>query len=365
MFSERLKKLVPYTAGEQPQDRSYIKLNTNENPYPPSPQVHELLTSFPAERLRLYPDPKCIKLRETMAEELGLDEENVFVGNGSDEVLSLAFFAFFDSSRGPLLFPRHTYSFFPVYCDFYGIEFERVPLERDYSLKLSRFLERPESCGIAFPNPNAPTGISVGLRELQDLLEHYPQDRLVLVDEAYVDFGTESAVELCRAWKNLLVVQTVSKGKSLAGIRLGFAFGQPPLIEALMAAKDSFNSYPVDAIAQQVGIAAISDSAYYRSINALVVETRGRLAASLAEMGWVVLPSKANFLFAAHPTIGGGEVYKRLKERGILVRHFAKDEISRFVRITIGRPEEMDRLVEAVAELGFPERDSSRGAQNG
>ncbi|HUX20190.1 MAG TPA: histidinol-phosphate transaminase [Spirochaetia bacterium] len=351
IFSARLKSLVPYTAGEQPQDRSYIKLNTNENPYPPSPQVQEILGTFPAERLRLYPDPQCIRLREAVAEETGLEPENIFVGNGSDEVLSFAFFSFFDSTRGPLLFPRHTYSFFPVYCDFYRIEYVRVPLEEDFSLRLSRFLEEPESCGIAFPNPNAPIGRAVQLEEITRLLEQYPSDRLVLLDEAYVDFGAQTAVGLCRDWDNLLVVQTVSKGRSLAGIRLGFAFGQKPLIDALNAAKDSFNSYPVDAVAQEVGIAAMTDSAYYQSINSAVVATREDFAARLRETGWRVLPSKANFVFASHPTLSGEMVYTTLKRRGILVRYFAKEEINRFVRITIGRPEDMERFIEVVREL--------------
>lgn len=351
MFSKRLKDLVPYTAGEQPQDRSYIKLNTNENPYPPSPHVHEVLESFPAERLRLYPDPSCLRLREAVAEETGLEPENIFVGNGSDEVLSFAFFSFFDSHRGPLLFPKHTYSFFPVYCDFYGIEFTRVPLEEDFSLRLSRFHEQPESCGLAFPNPNAPIGRAVDLEDITSLLEHYPSDRLVLVDEAYIDFGAQSAVTLCREWENLLVVQTVSKGKSLAGIRLGFAFGQKPLIDALNAAKDSFNSYPVDAVAQEVGIAAMTDAAYYRSINSSVIATRESFSARLSEMGWRVLPSKANFVFASHPTLGGEMVYTTLKKRGILVRYFAKEGINRFVRITIGRPEDMETFIAVVKEL--------------
>lgn len=352
MFSTRLKALVPYTAGEQPQDRSYIKLNTNESPYSPSPRVSETLASFPAERLRLYPDPKCRRLREAVADETGLEPQSIFVGNGSDEVLSLAFFSFFDSGRGPLLFPRHTYSFFPVYCNFYDIEYEQVPMEGDFSLRLSRFLDFERSCGVAFPNPNAPTGIAVGLTEIRNLLEHYPRDRVVLVDEAYIDFGAESAASLCSEWENLLVVQTLSKGRALAGIRLGFAFGQKPLIDALMAAKDSFNSYPVDALAQEVGIAAVSDSVYYRSINAKIAQTRDELAVSLRGLGWTVLPSKANFVFAAHPTLGGKELYRRLKERGILVRHFDKDGIRQFVRITIGRPEEMEQLISAVTELG-------------
>jgi histidinol-phosphate aminotransferase len=351
MRSQRLKRLVPYTPGEQPQDRSYLKLNTNENPYPPSPLVEDVLASFAAADLRRYPDPRCLKLREGAAEEAGVDPDWVFAGNGSDEVLSLAFFSFFDSSRGPLLFPKHTYSFFPVYCNFYDIEYERIPLERDFSLEPSRFLDTPGSCGIVFPNPNAPTGIAVERGKIENLLEHYPNDRLVLVDEAYVDFGAESCVELCRDRSNLLVVQTVSKSKSLAGMRLGFAYGQPKLIDALFAAKDSFNSYPVDAIAQAVGVAAMNDGPYYKSMSDRVIATRGRFTAALRELGWHVLPSKANFVFAAHPSLTGGEVYRLLKEQGILVRHFTSQEIERFVRITIGLPEDMETLSGALAQL--------------
>lgn len=348
MLSNRHTRLVPYTPGEQPQDRTYLKLNTNENPYPPSPKVQEVFDSYSAADLRRYPDPQCGRLRERVAEELGVGAENVFVGNGSDEVLSFAFFSFFDSSAGPLLFPRHTYSFFPVYCDFYDIAYERVPLEADFSLEPARFLEYPASCGAVFPNPNAPTGIAVTLGEIRAFLDRYPGDRVVLVDEAYVDFGAESAVALCRERANLLVVHTLSKSRSLAGIRLGFAFGQPHLIDALFAAKDSFNSYPIDAVAQAVGIAAMSDTPYYRTVSGRIAATRERFSAALDEIGWQVLPSKANFVFAAHPQMGGRAVYEALKERGILVRHFAIEGIDRFVRITIGLPEDMVRLLEVL-----------------
>ena len=351
MRSRRLERLVPYTPGEQPQDRSYLKLNTNENPYPPAPGVHEVLDSFSAADLRRYPDPRCTRLREAAAEEAGLDPENVFVGNGSDEVLSFAFFPFFDTALGALLFHRYSYSFFPVYCDFYDIEYQHVPLEQDFSILPSRFLDHPESCGVVFPNPNAPTGIAVGRGEIQNLLEHYPGDRVVLIDEAYVDFGAQSCIEILREWPNLLVVQTFSKSRSLAGMRLGFAYGGAPLIEALTAAKDSFNSYPVDAIAQAVGIAALSDSPYYRSVAARIAATREDFTASLRDAGWLVLPSKANFVFAAHPSLPGREVYRQLKERGILVRHFQTEGIDRFVRITIGMPEDMERLLATAGEL--------------
>ena len=356
MFSTRLMALTPYTAGEQPQDRSYLKLNTNENPYPPSPCVQELFDGLEAEELRPYPDPACTKLREAAAAEAGLEPENVFVGNGSDEVLSFAFFSFFDSKEGPLLFPQFTYSFFPVYCSYYDIKFKRIPLEADFSLRLERFLDEERYCGICFPNPNAPTGVAVSRADIEHLLDAAGDDRVVLVDEAYVDYGAESVVSLCAERPNLLVVHTFSKSKCLAGMRLGFAYGSRELIRALSTAKDSFNSYPVDRVAQKVGIAALSDSAYYRTINRMIVETREQFALALRGAGWTVPQSKANFVFAAHPTLSGEEVYSQLKARGILVRHFNVPGIDRFVRISIGKPEDMERLLATLIELAAPSR---------
>lgn len=351
MFSKRLKGLVPYTAGEQPQDRSYLKLNTNENPYPPSPLVQEVFDHYAASDLRLYPDPSCEKLRDIAARELGLTPANIFVGNGSDEVLSFVFFSFFDSAEGPVLFPEYTYSFFPVYCNFYGIDFKRVSLEADYSFDPGRFLDERRFCGLIFPNPNAPTGCAISRSQIEALLDKVPDDRVVVVDEAYIDYGGESVVSLCAERPNLLVVHTFSKSRSLAGMRLGFAYGARELIAALNSAKDSFNSYPVDRVAQAVGIAALSDEGYYRSINRRIVETRESFTRSLAGVGWRVLPSRANFVFASHPSLPGKEVYVGLKERGILVRHFAVPGIDQFVRITIGRPEDMERFLEVVATL--------------
>ncbi len=341
MISERLRRLTPYTAGEQPRGNGFIKLNTNENPYPPAPAVSAALESFDPGRLRLYPDPACTELREAVAESLGLSPENVFAGNGSDEVLSFAFYAFFDGARGPLLMPQFTYSFYPVYCDFYGIPYRRLPLRPDFSLDLSAYLESGEACGIAFANPNAPTGVAASRSEIERLLARAPADRVILVDEAYVDYGGESVVPLIREHENLLVVYTFSKSKALAGMRLGFAYGSRALVDALFAVKDSFNSYPIDTLAQAVGAAAARAGDYYAEVTRRVVATRRAFSDALLERGATVLPSSANFVFASFPGLSGRTVYGRLKERGILVRHFEIPGISDFVRISMGTEEQM------------------------
>jgi histidinol-phosphate aminotransferase len=350
MFTERLKKLTPYVPGEQPQDREYIKLNTNENPYPPSPAVGEYLKNVDIETLRRYPDPRFTELRAALAQRYGVGDDHVFVGNGSDEVLSFIFYAFFDSQNGPLLFPEFTYSFYPVYCDFYSIAFEKVALRDDFSIALNSFLEEGPSCGLIFPNPNAPTGIGLSLEEITRLLDRYPTDRVVAIDEAYIDFGGESAVGLIEKYPNLIVVRTFSKSMSLAGIRLGFAMGDQRLIKALYTVKDSFNSYPVDTLAQQAGLLAVNDRAYYDKITARVIATRDSFSAALTRLGWSFLPSSANFVFAGKKGVPGEEIYRSLKARGILVRHFNVDGLKDFVRITIGTPPEMEALVAAIKE---------------
>lgn len=346
MFSERLKRLTPYVPGEQPQDKKYLKLNTNENPYPPAPKIKALLETLDPAVLRLYPDPSSTALRATIAGKYGIAEDQVFVGNGSDEVLSLCFFAFFDSARGKLLFPEFTYSFYPVYCDFYGIQYEKVPLAADFSVDTAGFLSKEGSCGIVFANPNAPTGVCLPLERIISLLERYPGDRVVLIDEAYIDFGAESALGLIQEHKNLLIVRTLSKSQSLAGLRLGFAMAHEDLIDALFTAKDSFNSYPCDRLSQMIAQIAFSDEAYYRAVTEKIIRTRDRFSVEMQKIGWHVLPSKANFVFAKKKGVEGKEVYRLLKDRGILVRHFNVKGISDFVRITIGTEQEMERLLE-------------------
>jgi histidinol-phosphate aminotransferase len=343
-----MKRLNPYIPGEQPQDRKYLKLNTNENPYPPSPGIEEFLKNFDIEKLRLYSDPLSVRLRDKIAQKFGVKKEQVFVSNGSDEALSFCFYAFFDSIRGPLLFPEFTYSFYPVYCDFYDIAYEKIPLDGQFSVNIEEFLERTKSCGIIFANPNAPTGISLPIEKIRALLENYPRENIVLIDEAYIDFGGESAVELIQDFKNLLIVMTFSKGMSLAGVRLGYVIGHEDLVEALFTVKDSFNSYPADMLSQSIGEIAISDDLYYRSIREKIIETRDYFGIELEKLGWHVLPSKANFIFAEKKGLPGKEIYLNLKEKGILVRHFNIDGIRDFVRITIGTRDDMERLLEEV-----------------
>jgi histidinol-phosphate aminotransferase len=347
MFSKRLNKLTPYVPGEQPQDRTYIKLNTNENPYPPSPKIAAFLPSVDPEVLRRYPDPQFIGLRKAIAERYGVRPDQVFAGNGSDEVLSFIFFAFFDSRRAPLFFPEHTYSFYPVYCDYYNIGFQRVPLAADFSIDLKDYLDNP-SCGVIFPNPNAPTGIALAAEGIGAFLEVYPDDRVVVVDEAYVDFGAQSVVSLLDKHTNLLVVRTLSKSMSLAGLRLGFAMGHPDMIKALYTCKDSFNSYPLDALTQQIGILAMKDADYYDTITARIIRTRENFADELRNMQWHVLPSAANFVYASCPGSTGEDIYRALKAQGILVRYFSTPGLTEFVRITIGTEDEMARLVAAI-----------------
>jgi histidinol-phosphate aminotransferase len=351
MLAERLRRLTPYVAGEQPQDRRYIKLNTNENPYPPTPRIAEFLRTADLDLLRRYPDPQSLALRQAVARHYDLDATEVFAGNGSDEVLSLAFFAFFDSSRGPLLFPEHTYSFYPVYCDFYNIAFTRLPLDRAWQVRVEDYTASAPACGAILANPNAPTGIALPLADIQRLLERFASDRVVVIDEAYVDFGGQSAVPLIRRHPNLLVCMTFSKSWALAGLRLGCAMGNPALIQALTNAKDAFNSYPVDALAQRIGVIALQEADYQRSMVRRIVTTREAFRARAAGLGWELLPSAANFLFARHPLLQGSEVYRRLKQRGILVRHFDRDGIRDFVRITVGTDEQMARLLEEMPRL--------------
>lgn len=354
MFAKRLKNLTPYVPGEQPRDGAYIKLNTNENPYPPSPRIAEFLREYDCSRLRLYPDPTMRRLREALAWKEGVPVDKVFVGNGSDEVLSLAFYSFFDEDNGMLLFPEHTYSFYPVYGDFYGIPYRRVPLNRHFGIDLKDYENQGRSIsGVIFPNPNAPTGMALPLEEIRRFLQGYPADRVLIIDEAYTAFGAESAVSLIDDYPNLLVVRTLSKSHSLASLRVGYALGSPGLIEALFTAKDSFNSYPVDEIGQRIGEIAVRDAEYNREMVGRIVATRERTARILEERGWTLLPSQSNFLFIQRPCLSGETIYRKLRAEKILVRYFDKEGIRRFVRVTIGTEEEMDRFLEVLQRL-FP-----------
>ncbi len=347
-LSEFISSLTPYTAGEQPQDRRYVKLNTNENPYPPSPGAEEALRSFDGAKLRLYPSPNADALRDAIARAEGVERENVFCGNGSDEVLALCIPAFFDKEGEGAAFADITYSFYPVFCDFFSVPYRIVPLKEDYTMDLAAF-SRLRCKGILLTNPNAPTGIGINRDTMDAFIAENP-DKLIIADEAYMGFYGESAVPLVKKYSNLLVVKTFSKYYALAGIRCGYAVGNPELIRGLFAAKDCFNSYPVDALCQAVCAAAVSDADYYAAAAEKVKSERTRLRQELVKLGFFVPESAANFLFAGHPK-GGEFIYRGLKERGVLVRFWNTDKLKNFCRITVGTPEEDDALLSALREM--------------
>lgn len=345
-WSPTVRELTPYVPGEQPRER-LIKLNTNENPYPPAPGVEKVLRDYPVDHLRLYPDPDALTLRQALAHEYGVEVEQVFVGNGSDEVLALAFQAFFCQAR-PLSIPAITYSFYPVYCRLYGIGYRTLALGDEWQVPLEAF--DAQSGGIVFANPNAPTGHGHGRDAIADLLERI-SDCVVLVDEAYVDFGGESAVPLVERYPNLLVTGTFSKSRSLAGLRLGYAIGSQELIEGLERVKNSFNSYPIDSLANAVGVAALEDREHFDACREKVVTTRERTRRRLAGLGFEALPSQANFILVRHPQHDAAQLFAGLRERGILVRHFNTEALRDFLRISIGTDDEMDSLIEALETL--------------
>jgi histidinol-phosphate aminotransferase len=345
-WSDVARELSPYVPGEQPKIANLVKLNTNENPYPPSPAVTTAITQELA-NLRLYPDPNADQLREVIANRHGLKPDQVFMGNGSDEVLAHVFLALLAQDE-PVLFPDITYSFYPVYCGLYGIDYEEIPLTEDFAIRLSDY--RRLNGGIIFPNPNAPTGSAVSLEAVRELLEHNTES-VVVVDEAYVDFGAESVVSLIREYANLLVVQTLSKSRSLAGLRVGYALGDADLIEALERVKNSFNSYPVDRLAQTGAIAALNDEAYFVQTREAIIATRDSLVDGLQALGFEVLPSVANFVLASHPDFDADDLQAGLRARKVVVRHFDNPRIARFLRITVGTDEQCEVLLAALREL--------------
>ncbi len=346
-WSPVVHRLSPYVPGEQPKIKDLIKLNTNENPYGPSPRVLAAIADEVNDALRLYPDPTAMSLRHAVADYYDLTPEQVFVGNGSDEVLAHIFHGLFQHPA-PLLFPDITYSFYPVYSALYGIEYEAVPLTDEFELCVSDYVK--PNAGIIFPNPNAPTGRLLALADIEWLLQHNT-DSVVVVDEAYIDFGGKSAVTLVNRYPNLLVTQTFSKSRSLAGLRVGFALGHPVLIEALERVKDSFNSYPLDRLAIVGATAAMADHEHFEHTRKAVIEERDALTHRLSERGFHVPPSAANFIFTSHPEWDAGELAEKLRERGIIVRHFRLPRIEQYLRITIGRPEENTALVAALDEI--------------
>ena len=350
-WSPRIGALQPYVPGEQPRIDGLVKLNTNENPYPPSPAVLDAIQAAAAHGLERYPDPESQDLREAIAARHGLQAGQVFVGNGSDEVLAHAFFAFFQQAE-PLLFPDVTYSFYRVYAQLYGIDCVLHPVDAALRIDVEALAARAaQGCaGLVVANPNAPTGIGLPLADIERLLRACPT-RVVLVDEAYVDFGGESALALVERHPNLLVVQTLSKSRSLAGLRVGFACGQAPLIDALTRVKNSFNSYPLDRLAQAGAIAAMADEAWFRQTRDAVVDTREGLVLQLEDFGFEVLPSQANFVFARHPAHDAAALAAALRERAVLVRHFRQPRIDSYLRISIGTRAQCGQLVDALAAI--------------
>lgn len=345
-WSGRIRDMIPYTPGEQPRDRKFIKLNTNENPYPPSELAIRAMREAVSADLRLYPDPECTQLRAAAADCWGVKPEQVFCGNGSDEILAFCFQAFFDPGR-PVVFPKITYSFYPVYTDYFGLDRREVPMNPDFSDPVE--LLCGNNGGVVLANPNAPTGIAVELDVVEKLLRANP-DVVVIVDEAYVDFGAQSAVGLIDRYPNLLVAQTLSKSRSLAGLRVGFALGQENLIAALRCVRDSINSYTVDRVAQAGAAAALADRAYFDQTRQKVMDTRAWTARELERLGFTVCPSRSNFLFVRHPERPGKEIFDHLRQEGILVRRWDIPEIRDWLRISIGTDEEMQTLISVLAE---------------
>lgn len=346
-WSQVVRELEPYVPGEQPQIDGLIKLNTNESPYPPSPKVIDLMTRDAIDRLRLYPDPNSKKLKDTIANYYGVKSAQVFVGNGSDEVLGLLFMAFFQQEK-PLLFPDISYSFYPVYCKLFGIEAQTIPLRADYTINFSDY--KIANGGIIFPNPNAPTAIGTPLAEIEALLQSNTES-VVVVDEAYVDFGAETAIALVDKYPNLLVVQTLSKSRSLAGMRVGFAVAHEDLINALDRVKNSFNSYPLDRLAEAATVVAFEDDAYFKTCRDKIIATREWTLSELDKLGFKSLPSQANFVFTEPVGKNAADIAQYLRDHKILVRYFNKPRINQFLRITIGTDEQMQAMITALKSL--------------
>ncbi|WP_462176709.1 histidinol-phosphate transaminase [Acinetobacter baumannii] len=348
-WSPEVRELEPYVPGEQPKIQNLLKLNTNENPYPPSPKVVEAVQAVlheQADALRLYPDPDATALKQAIAKQQNIDVSQVFVGNGSDEVLAHIFKAFFVQDE-PILYPDITYSFYPVYSQFFGTKTKEIPLNESFEIDVRDYTQ--PNGGVIITNPNAPTSIALSLAEIEQVLQANP-DRVVVIDEAYVDFGAESAVSLINRYENLVVCQTTSKSRSLAGLRVGFAIAQSHLIAALEAVKNSFNSYPIDRFAIAAAVASFEDQAYFEEQCQKVITSREKLVRDLTELGFNVLPSKANFIFATHSQHDAGQLAQKLREQGIIVRYFNKPRINQFLRITVGTDEQNARLVQTLKQ---------------
>ncbi len=345
-WEANVRRVVPYTPGEQPNQPGMIKLNTNENPYPPSPKVAEAIRDFDEDRLRLYPDPTAGALVQALAARYQVKPSQVFVGVGSDDVLAMCFLTFFNSKK-PVLFPDITYSFYDVWADVFRIPYVVQPLDEHLCIRPTDYYK--ENGGVIFPNPNAPTGVLMELSQIEDIVSHNP-DVICIVDEAYIDFGGVSALPLIEKYDNLLVVQTFSKSRSMAGARIGYVFGSEKLIKYLNDVKYSFNSYTMDQLTLVTGAAALSDEAYFQETLAKIIATRERVKGELRALGFTMPDSKSNFLFISHPKVAAKELFGMLREKNIYVRYFDKPRIDNMLRVTIGTDEEMDRLITCLKE---------------
>ena len=346
-WEENVRKVVPYTPGEQPKISNIIKLNTNECPYPPAPSVKKALDSFEYESLRLYPDPGSGVLINALSDYYNVPSDQIFVGVGSDDVLSMAFLTFFNSDK-PILFPDITYSFYDVWADLYRIPYKQIPLDEEFRIKKEDYYV--ENGGVIFPNPNAPTGLVEDLDMIEDILKNN-RDVVVIVDEAYIDFGGKSALPLIDKYENLLVVQTFSKSRAMAGMRIGFAFGSKKLIGYLNDAKFSFNSYTMNRTSLELGAATLADKEYFKDTCSKIIATRDRVKPLLSELGFVFPDSSSNFIFAKHKTVSGKKIFEELRKRGIIVRRWDLPRISEYLRITVGTDEQMDTLIESLREI--------------
>lgn len=349
-WSNTLKQIEPYVPGEQPKGKKVIKLNTNENPYPPSPKVIEAIRKAANDNLRLYPNPNCDELRSVVAGYYGIDANQVFVGNGSDEILAFCYAAFFNPNE-TILFPDITYSFYPVYSRLFGIPYREVPLNEDFSIPVQDFMV--ENNGIVIPNPNAPTGRCLDIEDIISITKHnYNLGKVVIIDEAYIDFGGTSVIKYINQYPNLLIVQTLSKSRSLAGLRIGLAVGSEELIEGLVRVKSSVNSYTLDRLAIIGATEAFRDETHFHSNRGKIIDTRERVIARFTGLGFKVIPSKANFIFVTHKSMSAVDLFVKLKdEYNIYVRYFNKPRIDNYLRISIGSDSEMDQLLKALEEL--------------
>ena len=346
-WESNIRKVEPYVPGEQPKVQDVIKLNTNENPYGPSENVRKAMEAIDIDRCRLYPDPDVTKLVKSIAAYYGMNDNQVFVGVGSDDVLSMCFLTFFNSDK-PILFPNISYSFYSVWADLYRIPYEKQPLDKDFNIIPEDYYK--ENGGVVFPNPNAPTALYMELDKVEDIIKHN-QDVVVIVDEAYIDFGGKSAMELVNKYENVLVVQTFSKSRSMAGMRIGYCFGNPELIKALNDVKFSFNSYTMNRTSISYGIESVNDKEYFEECVGKIVKTRENAKERLSQLGFSFPDSKANFIFATHKSVSAKEIFEKLKEKNIFVRYFNQPLIDNYLRISIGTDEQMEKLYAALEEI--------------